>query len=85
MAEGDIFLNDKKFSDLGIPLNNPDVIIFNCQKLIIEPNEIITDWPDGFPVAFDKFQRLVFTDGKKRVTYSRLLTENITKEVESKI
>ena len=75
MANGDIFINDSKI-DVLLP-SEPDVIIFKCKKLIIQPNEIHTDWPDGFPIEFDKYQRMVFTDGKTRVTYSRLRTEDI--------
>jgi len=75
MAEGDIFIDDDKMSIL-LP-NDPDVITFNCNKLIVKPNEVNTDWPDGFPIEFDKYQRLVFTDGKTRVTYSRLRIEEV--------
>lgn len=75
MGKGDIFINDSKI-DVTLP-EEPDVIIFNCKKLIIKPQEVHTDWPDGFPIEFDKYQRLVFTDGKVRVTYSRIRTEEI--------
>jgi len=75
MAEGDVFINDEK-TPIPFPID-PETIIFNCEKLVIKPNEIITEWPDGFPVVFDKYKRLVFTNGRKRVTYSRLRVEDV--------
>ena len=76
MAKGDVYgFDDEKFINL-LPAE-PDVITFNCQKAIIKPNEVITEWPDGFPIEFDKYQRLVFTDGKTRVTYSKLRVEKV--------
>ena len=76
MAEGDVFINGKK-SEFDFTIPDPDVITFECQKVILKPKEVITDWPDGMPLPFAEYQRLVFTDGKTRVTYSKIRVEKI--------
>lgn len=74
MAEGDVYINDKK---INLKVEDPDAVIFWCSRVVLKPKEAITEWDDGMPIDFEEFQRLVFTDGKKRVTYSKIRVEEV--------
>ena len=59
-------------SNQELQLDVASDLTFNCRKLIINPNEVLTQWPEGFPVDFTQTKRLIFDDGKKKVVYTRL-------------
>lgn len=68
---------DNSTIEKAFPVELPDseTITFECERVILNPNEVLVDYPDGLPLDFEKFKTLVFNSKEKKVTYKLVNVE----------
>lgn len=71
------FLQDDVIKVFLDPTLDSNEVAFYCKRAMVKPNEVLTEWPNGFPLNFSEIHKLVFIDGKKQVTYSKIREERV--------
>jgi len=62
----------KNTDQLVFDENQPKIITFECDELIIKEKNIETKWPDGLPLNFEKYDTIVFSGNNKKYTYKKV-------------
>ncbi|MFV2015511.1 MAG: hypothetical protein ACC656_08805 [Candidatus Heimdallarchaeota archaeon] len=58
--------------ELGIVNMGPQIITFDCDKVIVNDMSLETQWKNGVPLNFEDYDTLIFSGNGKKYTFKKV-------------
>jgi len=67
MSSSNTFSSNNSFV-LSVP-EGLRTLTFECEKAVIKPREILTEWPEGLEINFDETDKIIFKIKDEEFTF----------------